>query len=88
MSLTKTQLEQLEKLSSSKFQQHTCEVCGEPFYSVKSAKHCSPRCSANAYRVRVEKKKELPGNNIEEEDLGDLEQKLIDKIKESKLKHL
>ncbi len=88
MSLTSKQLEELEKLTSSKFQQHTCEVCGEPFYSAKPAKHCSARCSANAYRVRISQRNESPKPLIEEEDASsELEQELNEKIKKTKTKH-
>jgi len=79
-------------------------VCGEPYYSVSDkSKHCSPACSANAYRVRVQEKvKTEPTKKADADPETDvvkevspefvaepnLDLQLKSKILDSKLKHL
>ncbi len=63
MALTSKQLEEVERITSRRFLQHTCVVCQMQYFAVMAkSTYCSPACSAVAYRTRI-KAREKPEAN-------------------------
>ena len=87
MAVTEQEIKKAESITGRSFKMKTCEVCGENYYCAReTSRVCSNRCRQQGYLARRMSKNGTP--EADDEDLSDLEQKLTDKIKESKSKHI